>query len=183
MNRDGSAYLAKFNRRQADQCNYARVELACLQMATGAGIHVFGGEVVPVPADREVLLLERFDVMNEHRAHMITINGLRKDRYQRDEAGVFLYESISGLLKRHSADYLAEAQQLLRAMLFNRAIHNTDDHERNFSLINDGSGYRLSPAYDMVLSLSRGEYHAAGFGASPIHRCQVRRRASGRSLD
>lgn len=42
-------------------------------------------------------------------------------------------------------------------------INNTDDHERNFSLINDGSGYRLSPAYDLVPSLTKGQYHAAGY--------------------
>ena len=52
-------------------------------------------------------------------------------------------------------------------MLFNRAINNTDDHERNFSLINAGSGYALSPAYDMVPSLTRGAYHAAAFGYLP----------------
>ncbi|MCE2460079.1 MAG: HipA domain-containing protein [Pseudomonadales bacterium] len=32
--------------------------------------------------------------------------------------------------------------------LFDRAINNTDDHGRNFSLIHRGDGYRLSPAYD-----------------------------------
>ncbi|MBT3347251.1 MAG: hypothetical protein HOM84_04210 [Thiotrichales bacterium] len=39
-----------------------------------------------------------------------------------------------------------------------RTINNNDDHERNFSLIyrmddNNHSGYRLSPAYDMVPSI------------------------------
>jgi serine/threonine-protein kinase HipA len=56
---------------------------------------------------------------------------------------------------------------LLRQMLFNRAINNTDDHERNFSMINDGSGYRLSPAYDLVPNLTAGAYHVAGYQYSP----------------
>ena len=35
------------------------------------------------------------------------------------------------------------------------------------SLIHRGDGYRLSPAYDLVPSLTVGEYHAAGFGYGP----------------
>ena len=56
---------------------------------------------------------------------------------------------------------------LLRLMLFNRAINNTDDHERNFSLIHRGDGYCLAPAYDLVPSLVTGVYHAAGFDLQP----------------
>ncbi len=45
--------------------------------------------------------------------------------------------------------------------------YNTDDHERNFSLIHRRDGYRLSPAYDLTPSLALGAYHAAGFGYEP----------------
>ncbi|MDX1504172.1 MAG: HipA domain-containing protein, partial [Spongiibacter sp.] len=110
----------------------------------------------------------RFDVFESHRRHLISINGLRKDAYQRDDAGVFRYDDIHRLLQSHSTNYRADAEQLLRQMLFNRAINNTDDHERNFSMINDGSGYRLSPAYDLVPSLTTGTYHVAGYQYSPF---------------
>ena len=60
-----------------------------------------------------------------------------------------------------------DLEQLARLALFNRAINNTDDHSRNFSLIHDGEGYRLSPAYDLVPSMAVGEYHAASFGYEP----------------
>ena len=60
-----------------------------------------------------------------------------------------------------------DLKQLLRLMLFNRAINNTDDHERNFSFMRHQNGYRLAPAYDLVPSLGLGEYHAAGFGFQP----------------
>ena len=52
-------------------------------------------------------------------------------------------------------------------MLFNRAINNTDDHERNFSLISEGYGYKLSPAYDLVPSLAVGGYPVAGYKLKP----------------
>ncbi|WP_246540294.1 HipA domain-containing protein [sulfur-oxidizing endosymbiont of Gigantopelta aegis] len=50
---------------------------------------------------------------------------------------------------------------------FNRAINNTDDHERNFSLIHDGEGYCMAPAYDIVPSLVIGAYPVAGYQYSP----------------
>lgn len=162
VHRGGEAFLAKFN-RSADAFNYARTELACLKMAQAAGIDIYPGEVQQSVNGRDVLLLRRFDINNGHRRHMLTINGLRKDRYHRDDVGVFRYDDIVELLRRHSVNFANDAEQLLRVMLFNRAIHNTDDHERNFSLINDGEGYRLSPAYDLVPTLTTGNYHVAGY--------------------
>ncbi|CAA0080826.1 Uncharacterised protein [Zhongshania aliphaticivorans] len=165
--RGDDAFLAKFNRLGSDQFNVARVELACLKMAKAAGLRVYGGELIEDISGRDVLLLQRFDISGSHRRHLISINGLRKDAYQRDDVGVFRYDDIHRLLQSHSTHFREDAEQLLRQMLFNRAINNTDDHERNFSMINDGSGYRLSPAYDLVPSLTTGAYHVAGYQYSP----------------
>ncbi|VAW78433.1 hypothetical protein MNBD_GAMMA15-1489 [hydrothermal vent metagenome] len=164
-----SAYLAKFNRLSADAYNNAKVELACLQMAKEAGLNVLGGHVRKGINGRDVLLLDRFDVVMENnlpisRQHLITVNALLKDsETQRDKGGAFLYDDISNLLKKFSIDIEADLTQLLHRMLFNRAINNLDDHERNFSLISEGDGYQLSPAYDMVPSLITGAYPVAGY--------------------
>lgn len=167
---DGNkAYLAKFNRISTDPYNNAKVELACLQMAKEAGLNVLGGHVRRGVNGRDVLLLDRFDVVTENdlpisRRHLITINALLKDsETQRDKGGVFLYDDICNLVKKFSIDIEADLTQLLRIMLFNRAINNLDDHERNFSLISEGDGYRLSPGYDMVPSLVTGAYPVAGY--------------------
>ncbi len=164
-----TAYLAKFNRISTDSYNNAKVELACLQMAKEAGLNVLGGHVRRGVNGRDVLLLDRFDVVMENnlaisRRHLITINALLKDsETQRDKGGVFLYDDIYNLVKKFSIDIETDLTQLLRVMLFNRAINNLDDHERNFSLISEGDGYRLSPAYDMVPSLITGAYPVAGY--------------------
>ena len=162
-------YLAKFNRLGQDTYNNARVELACLDMASAAGIDVGGGKIVAGINGREVLLLNRFDIAPDgRRYHLITANGLLKEPdTQRDPGGAFRYDDICSLLRLHSISIDTDLQQLLRLMLFNRAINNTDDHERNFSLIHRGSGYQFSPAYDMVPNTAMGEYHAAGFGYQP----------------
>ena len=165
---DTQHYLGKFNHSR-DGYNNARVELACLLMAKTAGIDIGSGHVLPGINDREVLLLNRFDLMpSGHRHYLITVNGLLKNpTSQCDHGGVFRYDDIKRLIDRWSIDVKADSEQLLKLMLFNRAIHNTDDHERNFSFIHRGDGYRLSPAYDLVPSLTTGEYHATGYGYQP----------------
>jgi serine/threonine-protein kinase HipA len=163
-----SAYLAKFNRLHGDSYNNARVELACLRMAAAAGIAAADAKVISGINGREVLLIKRFDVDGGHRRHLITVNALLKDpQTQRDRGGVFRYDDVAELIRRLSAAPQQDLEQLLRLMLFNAAIHNTDDHERNFSFRFDNDALRLAPAYDLVPSLSHGEYHAAGYGYAP----------------
>ena len=169
---NGTPYLAKFNRRSLDPYNNAKIELACLQMAKEAGLQVYQGKVRSGINDRDVLLLERFDVVksdNDYtRRHLITINSLLKNREtQRDRGGVFRYDDIADIVRMHSINIETDLTQLLRMMLFNRAINNTDDHERNFSLIYEGEGYCMAPAYDIVPSLITGAYPVAGYQYSP----------------
>ena len=162
-------YLAKFNRLSDDPYNNARVELACLEMARAAGLDVARGKVVEGVNGRDVLLLQRFDIgADGHRHHLVTVNALLKEEStQRDSGLPFRYDDIAEALSRYSVAIKVDLGQLARLALFNRAINNTDDHGRNFSLIHRGDGYRLSPAYDLVPSLTVGEYHAAGFGYGP----------------
>lgn len=167
---DGTThYLAKFNRRTRDDYNNARVELACLQMARAAGLAVADGRVVANVNSRDVLLIERFDVEPDgHRRHLVSVNALLKEpATQRDSGLPFRYDDIAEVLTRHSGAVRTDLEQLARLALFNRAINNTDDHSRNFSLIHDGDFYRLSPAYDLVPSMAVGEYHAASLGYMP----------------
>ncbi|VAW61371.1 hypothetical protein MNBD_GAMMA11-2660, partial [hydrothermal vent metagenome] len=167
------AYLAKFNRHTQDDYNNAKVELACLQMAKAAGLNVLGGHVRKGINGRDVLLLDRFDIVMENnqpvsRRHLITINALLKNSAtQCDKGGVFLYDHIADIIRKYSIDVAQDLKQLLHIMLFNRAINNTDDHERNFSLITQGDGYRMAPGYDMVPSLITGAYPVAGYQYKP----------------
>jgi len=158
-------YLAKFNRLRGDDFNHARVELACLGMARAAGLPVAEGCVVDGINGREALLLKRFDIEEDAaRHHLVTVNALLKDPgTQRDRGQLFRCDDVHELLQRHSVAIEDDLEQLRALMLFNRCIHNTDDHERNISLIHRGDGFRLAPAYDLVPSLVAGAYHAAGY--------------------
>jgi serine/threonine-protein kinase HipA len=138
-------------------------------MAKSAGINVFLGHVQAGVNGRDVLLLNRFDVVQDEndfasRRHLITINALLKNtQTQQDRGGVFRYDDIAQLIRLYSVEVEADLTQLLRLMLFNRCINNTDDHERNFSLMHKGKGYCLAPAYDLVPSLDRRMYPVAGY--------------------
>lgn len=168
-----NAYLAKFNRLSNDAYNNAMVELACLNIAKEAGLNVLDGNVCTGVNGRDVLLLDRFDLVMKNgrpvsRRHLITINAMLKNQEtQRDRGGAFRYDDVADVVKKFSIDIEADLTQLLRLMLFNRAIHNLDDHERNFSLISEGDGYRMAPAYDIVPSLTTGAYPVAGYQYSP----------------
>ena len=166
INDCGIEYLAKFNRR-TDQFNMARTEHACLLMANALGICNTQAHVRTSINNREVLMQERFDIAGSRRRHMITINALMKEPVtQRDSGLTFTYDKIANLLAQYSGQIDEDLVQLVTQMLFNRAIHNTDDHERNFSLWHNGEGYSLTPSYDMVPTLDTGSYHAASFGYS-----------------
>jgi len=163
------SYVAKFNRPQHDQYNNARVEQATLLMAKTAGINVPDSELHEGVEGRETLLVERFDVNpDQTRNHLVSINTLLRDPATQQNSGtIFRYDDIHDVLQRYVDSIEESSRQLLLQMLFNRAINNTDDHQRNFSLIHAGAGWSLSPAYDLVPSLTRGEFHQAGFRHDP----------------
>ena len=48
-----------------------------------------------------------------------------------------------------------DIKELFRRMVFNILIRNTDDHPRNHGFLLKGPNVELSPAYDLVPSLTR----------------------------
>ncbi len=164
------AWLAKFNRHD-DLFDNAMVELSMLRLAKALRLCVNDGTVAYTRSHRPILLLDRFDVSAslEHRYHLVSVNALLKNPLTfEDRGGVFRYDDIAEIVQHHSCNVQQDLKQLLRQMLFNSTINNTDDHERNFSFMIDDNGYRLSPAYDMVPSLTKGQYPVAGFEYSPF---------------
>jgi serine/threonine-protein kinase HipA len=51
-------------------------------------------------------------------------------------------------------------------MAFNAAIGNTDDHLKNFAMLRDERGWRLSPAFDLTPDLGRNGEHVLTIGYS-----------------
>lgn len=73
-----------------------------------------------------------------------------------------LITGTSHILTKNNDDLLS----MFRAMVFNVAIKNMDDHSKNFAFIMDDNGtWRLSPTYDVTESLSvTGEHSTSIMG-------------------
>lgn len=60
------------------------------------------------------------------------------------------YEDCADVIRRHVKAYRIDLLRFLRLVLFNFISLNDDAHLKNFSLINTGYEYRLTPAYDLI---------------------------------
>lgn len=153
----GEQWLYKFNLK-TDLFNNAIGEWASLEVAALAGLNVAQHEIVTF-GENHCLRVKRFDISKEGgRYHLLTMNSLLKDDEGRDPH-IASYEDIAKLIRTYSDEPALDCQQLLGQLLINSELKNTDDHLRNFSFINKGKGWRLSPAYDIVPDLTTGKYH------------------------
>lgn len=60
------------------------------------------------------------------------------------------YEDCADVIRRHVKAYRIDLLRFFRLVLFNFISLNDDAHLKNFSLINNGNEYRLTPAYDLI---------------------------------
>ena len=153
-------WIVKFN-RSTDTFNYARMEMACLELCRSAGLLVPAVEIMQLASGREGLKVERFDVTSlGGRFRMATMNSLLKDPYTQDDPQYSSYEDLVKIIKAHSYMSYEDTCALFKQMLINSIVRNTDDHLRNFSMFNDGVGWRLTPVYDIVPNEDKSLEHA-----------------------
>ena len=167
VNDQGEEWLAKFNRVQ-DNFDMAAVEWACLQVVRLAGFSVPEAIIGQIGPHR-CLKVKRFDISPKGgRFHLLTCNALLKEAYSQEDAHQGRYEDIADLIKTYCEDPIKDLQQLLGQLLINSVLRNTDDHLRNFSLLHDGVGWNLSPAYDIVPDETMGAYHQITLAGKPF---------------
>lgn len=149
---DEALWLAKFNRPD-DRWNMARVEHATLQLARRCGLRVAESQIVTV-GGRDVLLVKRFDRQRGEggytRARMVSALTLLETDETPDGRARWSYILLAETLRRISERPADDARELFGRMVFNALVSNTDDHPRNHAAFAPGSGWRLSPAYDLT---------------------------------
>ncbi len=150
---EDALWIAKFPAKD-DTLNIPRIEYATMTLAGRCGIRVPAMRLQSV-GDRDVLLVRRFDREK-------TVNGWGRKGFlsslslmQWDEADrlVWGYGAVADSMRRHTS--AKDIHELFRRMVFNILVRNTDDHPRNHGFLFDDSGIRLSPAYDIVPSITR----------------------------
>jgi serine/threonine-protein kinase HipA len=151
--------------------NLTSNEFFCMRLAAACGLEVATVQLLHLP--EPVLMVERFDrrivagngntggetvdrlhVMDGCQALGLPVDakyerlyGSGKDvKHIRDGANLPHFFALQQL----SAQPLAQRQKLLRWVIFQVLIGNTDAHAKNLSFFAGISGVRLAPAYDLV---------------------------------
>jgi serine/threonine-protein kinase HipA len=155
-------WIAKFPSKVLDgRFDIIGLEKATMDCARAAGMQVPDTRIVDVGA-KKVLLVRRFDISNQFgRHHMISLSTLCKERSDFRVSG---YDDLADAVRKHSAKPRDDLAMLFKHAIFNGLVGNTDDHLKNFAMLHDASGYRLSPAYDLVPDINANQEHVLFFG-------------------
>jgi serine/threonine-protein kinase HipA len=156
-------WIAKFPSRR-DEVDMVGLEAASLHLARLAGLEVPEFRVETLTTRRRVLLVRRFDQTPVGgRRHMLSLRAL----LQAGGFYVLRYADLIVALRQHSAQPEVDIPALYRQMVFNALLGNTDDHLKNFWLLHDEGGYRLTPAFDLLPDTGFRREHVLMFDLSP----------------
>jgi serine/threonine-protein kinase HipA len=143
VDKDGHLAIAKFP-QHGDLIRVSSWEAVALKLAARAGISTPDWRIENV-ADRDVLLLRRFDRRGEARIPFLSAMSLLNAA----DGEPHSYMEIADALRQYGAKADEDCAQLWRRIVFNILVSNTDDHLRNHGFLYERSGWRLSPAYDL----------------------------------
>ena len=155
-------WIAKFTRAE-DRYPVCRAEHAAMKLASRVGLCVPKVRLERV-MDHDIYLVERFD--REGKKRIPFISGLTLIGARESESSQQSYRALAEQLRRFGSRPRDDAKELWLRMIFNILCNNTDDHLRNHGFLWDGTGWRLSPAYDVVPfpQVGRERYLAIGVG-------------------
>jgi len=142
-------------------------EKTALDLAAQAGIPVPECRLQRV-GGRNVLLLARFDrtpsADGRGRVGYVSASTLiGGDRTaERD------YLDVQAAIEDHSGSAAADLDQLWLRIVFSVAIHNTDDHLRNYGFLHAEKGWQLSPAFDLNPNPEVGQPRATAIGGETM---------------
>lgn len=126
-----------------------------MQIAT----QVYGIQTAPnglcfTPKGQPVYITRRFDIMPdgtklqmEDFASLIGKNEQTVGSHFKYSGS---YEEIAKAIRSNVAAWMVEMERFFELVVFNYIYANGDAHLKNFSLIKNGSDYRLAPAYDLL---------------------------------
>lgn len=151
------------------------VEHATMTLAAQAGIRVAETQVLTLASKLHAVAVRRFDRDGTRRIHGISAGTALRAAAAAGQEPELGYPALALLLRRAGVaegDANAhDAAELFRRMVFNILVDNTDDHEKNHSLLVvapwDNGRFRLAPAYDVLPSNSgqgRQEFACGDFG-------------------
>jgi serine/threonine-protein kinase HipA len=111
--------------------------------------------------------IQRFDRQGGMRVPLHTLAGVLHTDFRTTNTD---YQTLIRLTRAMTQSEL-EAEKAFERCVFNVAMHNRDDHAKNFSYVMDDTmAWKMSPCYDLTFSLGPGGQHhldIEGEGAKP----------------
>ncbi len=152
---DDALWIAKFPAR-GDTVNYPRIEYATMLLAKACGISIPELRIVTI-GDKDVLLVKRFDRRKTASGYqrfgfLSALSLMEWDEFDRNQ---WSYPTLADKMRSTVLAQPQQLEELFRRMLFNVFCRNTDDHPRNHGFLWGEKGLALSPAYDIVPTLTR----------------------------
>lgn len=161
LGENGELLIAKFPHRE-DEWDVMAWEKCALDLAAASGIDTPARRLTDV-GGRWVLVLDRFD-RRRSGARVGYISAMTLlDKWDGDEGD---YLEIAEALPVYGANVTRDLHELYRRIVFNVAIHNTDDHLRNHGFLRAPGGWTLSPIFDVNPSPDIGRGRVTGIGGS-----------------
>ncbi len=148
------------------------IEHATMTLASRAGITVAETQVVPLTG-ANAIAVRRFDRDQRRRIHSISAGTAIRAATATGAEPELGYPELARILRRvgitQDDGNRKDAHELFRRMVFNILVDNTDDHEKNHSLLvvnPAGNGrLKLAPAYDVLPTNSGQGYQEFICGA------------------
>lgn len=129
-----------------DERSVTRAEVLALKLAALAGINAASAHVALVHTT-PVAIIRRFDRATQD-SRIPYISGATLLQASRTDEHA--YTELLDQMKGVCANYVADAQQLWRRLVFNHLITNVDDHLQNIGFLYMGNNqWQLSPAFDV----------------------------------
>ena len=152
---DGEQWVIKFfNNEPVDA---PLVEHATMTLAALAGITVAQTQVIAL-AGLHAVAIRRFDRDQGLRVHSISAGTAIRAATASGQEPLMGYPELARILRRVGVAQdnvnQRDARELFRRMVFNILIDNTDDHEKNHSLLVvspfKNGRFKLAPSYDVL---------------------------------
>ncbi|MBI9082078.1 MAG: HipA domain-containing protein [Desulfobacterales bacterium] len=150
---EDALWIAKFPARE-DTLNMPRIEYATMTLARRCGICIPDVRIINI-GEKDIFLSRRFDreKTKEGWTRKGFLSALSLMQWDERDRLRWDYAAIGDQMRRFTP--AAGIEELFSRMIFNILVRNTDDHPRNHGFVIDGPDLSLSPAYDIVPSLSR----------------------------
>jgi serine/threonine-protein kinase HipA len=148
------------------------VEHATMTLALRAGIHVAETQIIRLTG-ANAIAVRRFDRAQGRRIHSISAGTAIRAATVTGAEPELGYPELARILRRvgiaQDGSNQKDARELFRRMVFNILVDNTDDHEKNHSLLvlnpSQNGRLKLAPAYDVLPTNSGQGYQEFVCGA------------------